>query len=829
MNITSIWHGIAVVLASTTLLIGCGMDQKEAAIGAADADADTDADADADTDADTDVDTDADADSDSDTDTDIEPTTNEAFNQILENLGFNTNLGERTDPDGTPLPDEWHPLRTPYASFFPKKEIYVVDGNNQLNASEYLFDDEAAEVSYQELAIATPPDTSWQALPLKNAIGADVDGDGIDEIFVVYYDPATAHLDYFILDYNDVKPPIMGTIDTAADDTGLLDVLGPRLAAGDIDGDNAVEIAVGFAGLYVLDGNIAEGDPTIISRSYPQNEVFVAIGNIDIDMADELVVSYTKESNNGTLDIFNSLEEIETASDIHDLIGIELKIEEGTSNQDAEVDVYDFAETQVDIGDVNGDRIGDIILFGNRVLSIGNVWHAFLMTYDVASGTYDFEHQLFTDGTFAVVPPYTLSAIDIDGDSVDEVFAYQAILKWNQASSVFENVPLATNIGIENYRAVAANIDDDVREELLVGYFKGVKIYELDDDDQWVLKTNTPFAEIHGVPLLAAANVDEDSAVVRYTGDHELLFTEPHIMTIMGVPPYHAALGQGDGTTATFGFAVGTTVSERESLGFSSSLSIGFGLGQDLFGIGLGLSTNLYFRSYIDFFATRSLSLTLSFAYTTGAGMDKVVYTTIPYDVYYYEIVSSPEPENVGEIITVNLPRKNKAIGASIDFFNQNNGHFSDITREMIGHTAGDVLSYPTVDEKNEIMNEAEQETLDYTYRLESDEAMSVGNTGSITLGISLAASVGAGVSMGFSTTIGLGATIAGISLGTSVGFQYGHTYSITIRGETSFRGTISGLDSAYFPEHAYDVGLFVHPKIYNDQTVLVMNWWTEE
>ncbi|MDJ0766656.1 MAG: hypothetical protein QNJ97_27025 [Myxococcota bacterium] len=102
-------------------------------------------------------------------------------------------------------------------------------------------------------------------------------------------------------------------------------------------------------------------------------------------------------------------------------------------------------------------------------------------------------------------------------------------------------------------------------------------------------------------------------------------------------------------------------------------------------------------------------------------------------------------------------------------------------------------------------------------------------NTGSITLGISIATTAGVGISMGFSTTLNLGANIAGVSLGTSIGFQYGHTYSISIREETSFRGTIEGLDSAYFPEHAYDVGLFVYPKVYNDQTFLVMNWWTED
>jgi hypothetical protein len=271
----------------------------------------------------------------------------------------------------------------------------------------------------------------------------------------------------------------------------------------------------------------------------------------------------------------------------------------------------------------------------------------------------------------------------------------------------------------------------------------------------------------------------------------------------------------------------GTTVSEEESVGLSTSFSIGYQYENDLFGIGFSAKTS--FESSFDYYAAKSKSITTYHARTTGDGIDKVVFTTIPFDVYYYTVVSSPESADVGEVVTVNLPRESKDLGTSIEFFNANNGNNFDIDEEILKHTAGDVWSYPTAGEKNAIMDAAEEEIMGFVYRLESNEAMSVENTGDMTLGISIADVDESGTSMSFGTTFEWEAMAGGATVGGSIGFQYGHSYSISNEKETYYEGTVAGLDNEHFPDYAYDVGLFVYPYTYRGQTFMVINWWTEQ
>ncbi len=216
------------------------------------------------------------------------PATNDEFNEMLDGLGFNTDIGGPVDPFGEPLDVGYHPLGSRYAAFNPRSELYIA-GLALESGSEHLFDDASKE--YDPIAFTVKTDTTWIDAQYKNGIGADIDGDGLDEFVIVYYAAGSGALKYIILDpaEDSVRE---GEIDPSANNENLDALVQPAMTAGDFDGDDEDEVFVGFAQLYVLDD--LGDEPSISSKAYTdQNSLFVAAGNLDLDPEDELVVTHT--------------------------------------------------------------------------------------------------------------------------------------------------------------------------------------------------------------------------------------------------------------------------------------------------------------------------------------------------------------------------------------------------------------------------------------------------------------------------------------------------------------------------------------------------------
>jgi hypothetical protein len=288
--------------------------------------------------------------------------TNDEFNEMLDGLGFNTDIGTPNDPYGNPLPLGYHPLGKKFATFQPTSELYIA-GLVIDSVPEHLFDDGLQ--SYAPLSFASKSDTAWTTATFKNGISADVDGDGLDEFVVVYYGDASTTLKYIVIDPGDDSFR-EGTIDVSADSANLDILHQPSMAAGDVDGDDRDEVFVGFSKLYVLDE--LAGTPVISSKTYPdQNDLFVAAGNLDLDAEDELVVTYTNSNpaKIGRYEIFDG--SLQSPAQDGDLTFTDPNNVTQTAR-----------ETQVAIGDVDGDRLGEIVYFG---LTAGDYWGVFIMEF----------------------------------------------------------------------------------------------------------------------------------------------------------------------------------------------------------------------------------------------------------------------------------------------------------------------------------------------------------------------------------------------------------------------------------------------------------------
>jgi len=726
---------------------------------------------------------------------------------MLQSLGFTTGLGPRLDPAGEPVPDGYHPLKTRYSVFHPRAELYVA-GLTAEGKREHLFDD--ASKAWARIPFTGKQDDSWAGANLKNGVAGDFDGDGVDELFVAYYVDATQKLRYLVIDVDGATVK-EGELDPSVPSTNLDGLLQPALAAGDLDGDGRDEVAVGFSRFYLVDA--LENDPVVAVKALPGqdlNDVFVAMGNTDWDGADELVVTYTTA--NQTIGRY--------------------AIYEGLANEPTQQGPLTFIvggaqhagrDAQVAIGDVDGDRLGEIVFGG---LVDGSKWCLYALEYNRPADAplYGWKPFFYDPGWVNGAIPRPLVLLDWDGDSIDEIFFNVYLYEVTR-----ELAPKLVNIGFGDTmrRMAAGDVDGDGRDDLIYEWGT-VEAYGLNSLDVPAHKrswsgSSTPYYSV----ILAPLNVDGDSAVVRYDGEHELLFSAPRVLAVMASPPYHEGIGQNvDATASTFGKIVDQTVETETSLGMKTGFSVGY---EGDFGFFGGVDLTVSVEQSLDFISGQSATIERSHAFTSGPGEDKVVFTTVPFDVYYYVIVSSPDPKDVGRTVTINVPREPQTLATTLAFYNAHNGGGVDVGGSILGHTPGDVWSYPTLAERDALLAAADENEPGYDPLWNGPMGVSEGG-GFDTLGISKTQGSKRGAAMDFSVEVEfVSKSPGGAKAGTSVGFHYGYSTTLSTSDTAFFEGTVGNIPAAsYTAENRYQFGLFVYPYSTGGQKFLVMNWWTE-
>ena len=275
------------------------------------------------------------------------------------------------------------------------------------------------------------------------------------------------------------------------------------------------------------------------------------------------------------------------------------------------------------------------------------------------------------------------------------------------------------------------------------------------------------------------ANTDTDSTIVRYTGDHELLFTDPEIIAVLAAPPFWQGTNQ-EGATTNFG--KGNTV--EETLSFSTGVSVGWSVGVELdFGsfTQSGFSAKVKKNLRLEANWTRSKSFETYQVFGSGSE-DKVIFTSIPFDVYYYEIVTSEDPDvKPGDTMVISLPRKPQMLSVSRKFFNENNGGFLDIDESVLSHKiSGDPRSYPNAVPR------------DVGWVLEAEEVtVCEGSDGKIETGISISEKVGFGTAADLSVSVEAEVKAGGVTLGSSYGFSFGYDYNIQNIENTFYEGSV--------------------------------------
>jgi hypothetical protein len=417
-----------------------------------------------------------------------------------------------------------------------------------------------------------------------------------------------------------------------------------------------------------------------------------------------------------------------------------------------------------------------------------------------------------------------LAVGDVDADRQTDLYAANRL--WTFDGSSFEQV---TGTGalfdpadyFDRYDTVMGDVTGDGKDDVVMFYgWATIQIYYYDGGykrfNKQINSTVTSHNETGCLP-----NVDNDSFILQDTGQRELLFTNPQVIAVLASPPYYAGINEdGDGGTS-FGYSKSSSSSDTHSGGFSVGVSVGYEFKVPLIGTGTEFEASM--KNSFSWAQSTSKEISETWGWNTPIGEDLVIFTAIPFDVYYYKVLRSPDGEEAqpGDILTVNVPRKSRTYHYELSYYN---AHVPEAYRVTVNHTLGDPSSYYNSADRATLKSQAGGEGL---FSLNTQTNAGEGG-GSSTIG--LEELTGTDTTFAFETEVEVkaAATFTGVKVGVSVGFSYGYETTTSVSNGTFIEGTVPAIPRDYYsPAMDFDWGLMAYPRWEGtrDKYVFVTYW----
>lgn len=341
-----------------------------------------------------------------------------------------------------------------------------------------------------------------------------------------------------------------------------------------------------------------------------------------------------------------------------------------------------------------------------------------------------------TQASVASYPERFLIPIDWNNDHVEELVVgpypchfkaasgtTPASLTWDDALIPIDGVNAA--IKKQNYHAnvndvQAGDVNGDLRQDFLVLYKDahvsawGLRNHLLNVSGNPLVKNYSPTPDFvnldvsgtggsayNATAILVPVNVDNDSTLLQYTGEHSLYYRDNKLIALLAAPPVTDGLGQNTGNsfttlgTMTGGtFGAGSEFSTRSGvvMGMEVEISTGFIVSQTALSISMEMQTQLEYTH------NNSWSQSVTRQITDGAtdGQDLVVFSATPYDRYTYVLASNPNTSAIGIRVNVDVPQATQVMSVSRETYNREFSEGLLITTALLQDTPYDLSSYPT-------------------------------------------------------------------------------------------------------------------------------------
>ena len=772
-------------------------------------------------------------------DGDQETESNIDVGKVLNSLGVDMQ-------DETPITPGTHPLGHQNKTLTPLNEL-VVAGFGINDKPVTILDDGLAD--FDKLYEENDPSTNMEGL--KRGISGDLDGDGYDEIVLMVYSRNDEKLHFLI--YDDKMHNFAVLTNTLTLDWPILANKSLNfyldMAVGDFDNDSKSEIliAASYEGIqeieadgdqeaeakdltegsiWVLD-DAGENFKSLFYNAYTDSKrLFIAAGELSGDLNDEFVVSIHGKGDVNTFEVWSFGE-----------TGFARLESDTVEWQDDKGNLLIGKNSDVAIGDMDADGVGEIIFGGNLKgdsrARFGLVLDDIPHEYKVLGGMWNLPNPM----TSASDP--LVEVVDFDRDYKPEIYFdgdvyYNFTEKDDPWTLRFKNpfsLSGSQSLKMGTYSVAVGDFTGDGREDfafiLSVNLIADpvIHIYGLKQTGEMdQLKQVKPDkAKSNVFPILVAANVDDDSAIISYTGDYKYVFTEPIVLAALASPPCKDGIGQNlSQCFTTFGTAKSETITTENSFTFKAGVIVGTSVEDRLF-TQSAIEVEAKVTAAITFKSSVSFSKEVTVAYSTGDREDGVVFLTVPYDVYTYTIVSHPVPQMVGQTTQVSIPRKPIVLIAERSFYNKSvEDETLQIGSEVFKHTLEDISSYPTKSDKDDLIDEFGG--------MESQEVSVGQGAGFSEISIEVSKEFGVGMALGIEFEFTAKTTVAGVTLGFQVGMEMESSLMISAGESTIFGSSVGSIDAEHFPSNQFSYGLFSYPfRGRSGQQFYVVNYWVDK
>lgn len=699
---------------------------------------------------------------------------------------------------------------------------------------------------------------------LRDVAAGDLDGDGFDEIAAVF------------VDQNDDVLKLRTFDDDAAGYAEHTSSLGEgasvrsvKLIALDDDGDGAASLVVALSyddrveltpitasgSSYALDNDAAITLEQKVAGSMMY--VRLASGQLDYDNAQELAVVVNEVS--GSSGNYSGLANLYVFDDANS----------GRANlkqQSIQANVNGIVVAKaadVSIADVDGDGLGEIVLAGatNLAWSCGDEFKALMIAFDDATQNLAQIGAAVEPLPYSNCPAYAswkrffvfVATPDLDGDGVHEIAANQLVFD-NFANAapftLLDGVALPADDFLDDNRdtgqylsvattaLVAADVTGDGRENLMVYQQNrtSMPVWGMSavtsigpNGNGWAQLSSIATPGGHNSqatarPLIVPANVDTDGPILKYgEGSHELVFTQPILIAALAAAPCQKGIDQNVSACVTkFGQGSSSSIDGSLTVTVKASVSAGIEAGVNVPFVGkVGVNMKETVTATASLWAGAAYTVEKTVTYSTGSLEDGVVFTSVPYDIYRYKILSHPDPELVGKDVVLRVPREPVTMIAERGFYNAALPSSKlQIGSNVFDHTPGDVQSYPSTSRKNALRSQ---------YGGLELGPKGVGQGGGETeqeISVSNEISAGGSLAIEYEQTV---EATAGVAMsGYSVGYGAEAALSITSGSKTTYTGTVGSISDSDFAANAYQWGIFTYVQSVGGQKVEVINYWVE-